>query len=179
MGTKPITTALRAALNFARDSPARCDERTIESLLWGALGESPDLAEALTGYADLEFFIGIRDCADIAGIPPGNGVHDVAVVIEVKLRAAFNWRKVTQKSQLDAYAERNPDAKLILVASDKSIRQFHARGTGEFDSYDRWNENVVSLDDLFEILDATVSADEHDASAEKVGRIVAREGNWL
>lgn len=87
--------------------------------------------------------------------------------------------KSPQKSQLDAYAGRNPDAKLILVASDKSIRQFHARGTGEFDSYDRWNENVVSLDDLFEILDATVSADEHDASAEKVGRVVAREGNWL
>ena len=183
MGSKPVTTALRAALSFARDQPGQCDERTIESLLWGALGESPDLAEALTGHRDLDFYLGMHDHADVVGFEAGTAERAIAV-IEVKLRAAFHWRKPSDKSQLDAYAERSPAASLILVASDKSIANFHARGTGkyhldgrrEFESYDRWNANIVPLDRLYEMLDAALDGVPPDASAETIGRIVARQG---
>ncbi|GAB2539487.1 hypothetical protein [Nocardia heshunensis] len=182
MGSKPATTALRAALRFARDKPGRCDERAIESLLWGALRESPDLAEALTGHRDLDFYLGMPDHADVVGFEAGTAEHAIAV-IEVKVRAAFHWREPSQKSQLDAYAERSPDASLILVASDKSIENFHSRGTGtfhpdglrEFESYDRWAANIVPLDRLYELLDAALEGVPPDASAETIGCIVARQ----
>ncbi|MCF3937178.1 hypothetical protein [Gordonia tangerina] len=181
--TRPITTALRAAVEFALYEPGKCDERTVESLLWGALGESPDLAQALTGRRDLIFRLGMKDRGDIAGLPD-EMTHDAAVVIEVKLRAAFNWREATDRSQLDAYADRSPNAMLILVASDKSIKDFHARGTGkyhangsrEFESYDRWAENIVPLGDLLKMLINVLKGSPPDLSAETVGRIVARKG---
>lgn len=184
MEQRPITTALRAAVSFARDAPSRCDERTIESLLWGALNESRSLAKALTGRDDLRYRLGGKDRADVSGFAENNA-DDALVVIEVKLRAAFHWRKAIEKSQLDAYSNRNPDAALVLVASDSAIKKFHARGTGEyhrdgwreFDSYDKWNEHVTSLDDLLELLeDALVNAPP-DPSAEAVARIVARKSD--
>ena len=177
MNSRPVTRALRAALVFARDEPGRCDERTIEALLWGALKESPDVSEALVGQRELDFYLGMKDRADVACFPVGTSEEPVAV-IEVKLRAAFHWREKPGISQLQAYARRSPDAKLILVASDKSIKEFHSRGADdEFgDSYDRWKANVVSLDSLHKILEQALIGVPEDPSAERIGRIVARQG---
>lgn len=71
-----------------------------------------------------------------------------------------------------------------MVASDQSIAKFHARGTDKyhidgwcgFESYDRRNANIVTLDRRHDMLDAALDGVPPDLASETIGRISARQG---